>query len=335
MQFFKYLVVLGSLLLLVSGFWVRETRQNSSHPVEDGHGDMVWVPGGSFWMGAQDQSMRDALPIHRVTLDGFWMDKTEVTNEQFERFVKDTGYVTVAERKPNPNDFPGAPSDKIVPGSLVFSPPEKTGFSKNYSSWWKYVPGASWRHPEGPGSELAGREKHPVTHIAWQDAMAYAEWAGKRLPTEAEFEYASRGGLDRNVYSWGNSFTPGGKWYTNIWQGSFPHQNTLEDGFYTTAPVGSFPANGYGLYDMTGNVWEWCLDWYKSDHYHERVAAHKAIINPKGPSLSFDPLEREVPKKVQRGGSFLCNKSYCIRYLVGLEEKVNRIAARCTRALGA
>jgi formylglycine-generating enzyme required for sulfatase activity len=270
--------------------------------------DMVWIEGGSFWMGSED-GQPDERPVHQVTVDGFWMDRTEVTNEQFERFVRATGYVTVAERRPNRADFPDVPEEKLVAGSVVFTPSSEIRSLENHYAWWSYVPGANWRHPEGPHSTIAGREKHPVVHICWFDAKAYADWAGKRLPTEAEWEYASRGGLERQPYVWGQEKIPGGQWRANIWQGPFPNDNTLNDGFRTTAPVATFAANGFGLYDMAGNVWEWCHDWYLPDYYAERTTR-----NPPGPSESFDPNEPGVWKRVQRGGSYLCSEVYCIGY---------------------
>jgi formylglycine-generating enzyme required for sulfatase activity len=277
---------------------------------------MIWVPGGTFWMGCDICGMRDAAPAHLVRVDGFWMDKTPITNAQFEKFVKATGYKTVAEREPDVENFPGAPSEKPAPGSIVFAPPSHDVSLHNPLAWWRYTPGASWKHPEGPGSSINGREDHPAVHIAWEDANAYAKWAGKRLPTEAEFEFAARGGLDRKFYSWGDELTPGGKWMANIHQGKFPSKNTGEDGYVTTSPVTAFPANNFGLYDMAGNVWQWCSDWYRPD-YFEKLAAQGMAQNPKGPDSSFDPGEPGVPKRVQKSGSFLCSDQYCERYLVG------------------
>jgi formylglycine-generating enzyme required for sulfatase activity len=277
---------------------------------------MVWVPGGEFWMGEEDDSMPDAKPVHRVRLDGFWMDRTEVTNEQFARFVRATGYVTVAERKPDAKDFPDASPDQLVPGSICFTPPSEPVGLSNHLAWWRYVPGASWRHPEGPDSSIEGREQHPVVQVCYEDADAYCKWSGKRLPTEAEWEYAARGGLDRKRYVWGNKLNPGGKWVVNNWQGRFPGENTQADGFARTAPVGSYPPNGYGLVDMAGNVWEWCTDWYQPEY-----PALDLTSNPRGPDSSFDPQEPNTPKRVQRGGSFLCSDLYCTRYLPGARGK--------------
>lgn len=271
---------------------------------------MVWIPGGTFHMGAETGQV-DEKPVHEVTVDGFWMDKTEVTNEEFEKFIKATGYVTIAERKPDPKDFPGADPEMLVAGSIVFHPPPGDVPLDNHYVWWTYVPGADWKHPEGPGSSIQGREKHPVVHVCYFDVIEYCKWAGKRLPTEAEWEYASRGGLDQKQYSWGEEQTPGGKWVANIWQGKFPNENTMDDGFRTTSPAGTFPPNGYGLYDMSGNVWEWCADWYAPDTYTMKVS-----LNPLGPSqeASNDPNEPGVAKRVQRGGSYLCSDSYCTGY---------------------
>jgi formylglycine-generating enzyme len=276
---------------------------------------MVWIPGGSFWMGADDGAMTDAEPVHEVTVSGFWMDRTEVTNRQFARFVAATGYVTVAERKPDPKDFPDAPPEKLVPGSIVFTPPAGRVALDEPMMWWSYVPGADWRHPDGPSTGIDGKDDHPAVHICWYDAIAYCKWAGKRLPTETEWEYAARGGKVRNRFVWGNELRPEGAWRANIWQGRFPAQNSSEDGFPRTAPVGSFPPNGFGLVDMAGNVWEWCSDWYRPDYETSQP------VDPTGPAASFDPDEPGVPKRVQRGGSFLCTDQYCTRYLPGARGK--------------
>ncbi len=277
---------------------------------------MVWIPGGEFSMGCDGCGMPDALPVHRVYVSGFWMDRTPVTNAEFERFVAATGYVTVAERKPDPRQFPNVPPEMLVPGSAVFAPPSAPVALDNHLQWWRYVPGANWRHPDGPQSTLDGRANHPVVHIAWDDAREYAKWAGKRLPTEAEFEFAARGGLERNLYAWGNELTPGGRAMANIWQGHFPDANSATDGYATTSPVDAFPPSGYGLYDMGGNVWQWCADWYRPDAY-----TASASRNPQGPDDSYDPEEPDTKKRVTRGGSFLCTGSYCARYLVGSRGK--------------
>ena len=297
---------------------------------------MVWIPGGTFWMGCETCNMPDALPMHPVTLDGYWMDKTPVTNAEFEKFVKATGYKTVAEKRPDPKDFPGVPEENLVPGCSVFSPPDHDVSLDNHLQWWRYVPGANWLHPDGPNSNIKGKEKHPVVHIAWEDAAAYAKWAGKRLPTEAEYEFAARGGLDRKLYAWGDELKPNGKWASNIWQGNFPVQNTGEDGYVRTSPVSAFPSNGFGLYDMGGNVWQWCSDWYRPDYY-EKISGSNPIKNPGGPDDSFDPMEPGIPKKVLRGGSFLCSDQYCVRYLVGSRGKgatdsgASNIGIRCVK----
>jgi formylglycine-generating enzyme required for sulfatase activity len=298
---------------------------------------MVWIPGGEFSMGSEDPNMTDARPFHRVALNGFWMDRTEVTNEEFTRFVKATGYVTLAERKPDPKDFPGTPPENLVPGAVVFTPPPTTVPLNDHYVWWSYVPGANWRHPEGPKSDLKGKEKHPVVHIAYEDANAYARWAGKRLPTEAEFEFAARGGLDRKRFAWGDDFRPSRQFRANTYQGHFPATNTGEDGFIGTAPVGTFAPNDFGLVDMAGNVWEWTSDWYRPDYYQSLALQMKVTRNPQGPSDSFDPSEPGVAKRVQKGGSFLCTDEYCARYMPGGRGKgepntgTNHVGFRCVR----
>lgn len=284
---------------------------------------MVWVAGGEFTMGSDSElSWPDEKPAHRVRVDGFWMDETEVTNAQFRAFVRATGYVTTAEKAPDveeilrqsPPGTPPPPKDKLVPGALVFTPTRSAVRLDDYSQWWRWTPGANWQHPEGPDSKLNDRENHPAVHVSWDDAVAYARWAGKRLPTEAEWEFAARGGLDRKPYVWGDEPPgAGGKWQANIWQGEFPWKNTAADGFERTAPVKSYEPNGYGLFDMAGNVWEWCADWYDRDLYRRR-AGKGVQVNPTGPDQSIDPQQPFAPQRVQRGGSFLCNDSYCSRY---------------------
>jgi sulfatase modifying factor 1 len=311
-------------------------------------GGMVWIPGGEFAMGATDppaadpvgmQAAADARPIHRVFVDGFWMDKTDVTNEEFARFVKATGYATMAERTPRAEDFPGAPPDNLVAGSVVFTPPDHPVPLNDHYQWWSYIKGANWRHPDGPASSLKGREKYPVVHVAYEDALAYAKWAGKRLPTEAEWEFAARGGLAGKPYPWGDQFQPGGKWMANTHQGHFPNTDTGEDGHVGIAPVAEFPPNGYGLYDMAGNVWQWTSDWYRPDYYQQLAAAGGVTRNPRGPDAPYDPAEPTEKKKVHRGGSFLCTDQYCSRYVVGTRGKgevstgTNHLGFRCVKTV--
>jgi formylglycine-generating enzyme required for sulfatase activity len=250
------------------------------------------------------------------------MDETEVTNAQFRRFAEATGYVTTAEKTPKVEDIlsqmppgtPPPPKEKLVPGSLVFVPASGPVKLNDFSQWWHWTPGANWRHPEGPGSGIEGKEEHPMVHVSWDDAVAYAKWAGKRLPTEAEWEFAARGGLENKPYAWGDEKPgAGGKWQCNIWQGEFPHRNTALDGHERTAPVKSYSPNGHGVYDMAGNVWEWCADWYQRDLYRHR-AGKGVTVNPAGPERSRDPQHPFMKQRVQRGGSFLCNDSYCSRY---------------------
>ncbi|MFL5338566.1 MAG: formylglycine-generating enzyme family protein [Gemmataceae bacterium] len=276
---------------------------------------MIWIPGGTFWMGSNDGAP-DEFPAHRVGVAGFWMEKTEVTNAAFEKFAKATGYVTVAERQPDLNQYPDAKPELLVPGSAVFTIPRGEVDLRGPPVWWQYVPGANWRHPEGPGSDIVGKQNHPVVHMAWEDAAAYAKWAGKRLPTEAEWEFAARGGLEGKRFVWGDEPKPGGKYMANVWQGRFPTEHTVEDGFRTTAPVASFPANGYGLFDMAGNAWEWCADWYDADYYR-----FSPKNNPKGPAVGRPPSDGDGPSRVRRGGSFLCAENYCRRYLPSARDK--------------
>ncbi len=322
-------------------------RLNPRTPPGPAPAGMVWVPGGEFWMGGPRDGLdcddavcdkehfgfgAECYPIHKVYVDGFWMDPCEVTNEQFAEFIAATHYVTIAERTPTRDEFPGVPEDKLKPFSLLFKPPGPNDpyDLARHQGWWDVGFGACWKHPEGPGSTIAGREKHPVVHVCWYDAVAYCEWAGKRLPTEAEWEFAARGGLDRKKYPWGDELRPGGKCMANFWQGKFPVENTRDDGYERTAPVGSFAPNGYGLFDMAGNVWEWCADYYDADYYKDRVAR-----NPQGPFFEFDPNEPGALKRVQRGGSFLCAENYCQRYIVGSRGKgevrssANHVGFRC------
>ncbi|HET7093290.1 MAG TPA: formylglycine-generating enzyme family protein, partial [Thermomicrobiales bacterium] len=237
------------------------TTPTSTPPGPAPANDMIWIPGGTFTMGSNDHYPEEA-PAQPVTVAGFWIDKYQVTNAQFRRFVKATGYVTVAERAPNAADYPGAVPEMLVPGSIVFTPPPGPVPLDDHYRWWQWVAGADWRHPEGPGSDLNGKARHPVLHVAWDDVVAYAVWAGKAIPTEAEWEFAARGGLDGKAFAWGDALAPHGKMLANYWQGRFPWENLALDGYERTAPVGSFPPNGYGLYDLIGNAWEWTSDWY-------------------------------------------------------------------------
>jgi formylglycine-generating enzyme len=309
---------------------------------------MVWIPGGEFSMGcklpstgvctvATMKAVNDAQPIHRVYVDGFWMDKTDVTNEEFARFVDATGYVTIAERTPTPEEYPDAPPENLLAGSPVFTPTPYPVPLNDYLQWWRYVPGANWRHPTGPGSDLRGKEKYPVVQVAYLDAAAYARWAGKQLPTEAEWEFAARGGLSGKTYAWGDEFRPGGRWMANTYQGEFPVKDTGEDGYVGLAPVAQFPANGYGLYDMAGNVWQWCSDWYRPDYYAQLASVGAVVVqNPQGPDSSSDPDDHQ-PQRVQRGGSFLCTDQYCTRYMMGTRGKGdidtgnNNVGFRCIK----
>jgi sulfatase modifying factor 1 len=276
---------------------------------------MVWIPSGTFMMGS-DRHYPEEAPAHRVTVDGFWIDREPLTNAKFSRFVEATGYVTFAERPANPTDYPGAKPELLSPSSVVFVKPAFRVDMGNPYNWWKYVRGADWRHPRGPQTSIVGIETHPVVHIAYQDAEAYCKWAHKELPTEAEWEFAARGGLDGAEFAWGDEGAPDGNMMANTWQGEFPIRNLVTDGFEWTSPVSSFPPNGYGLYDMIGNVWEWTSDWYQP---HSKVSQSCcASINPKGgiADHSYDPRMTDVriPRRVMKGGSHLCAPNYCQRY---------------------
>lgn len=278
---------------------------------------MIWIPGGTFRMGS-DTHYPEEAPAHRVSVDGFWIDETTVTNRQFAAFVEATGYVTTAEEAPDPRDYPGALPEMLLAGSLVFTPPDGPVDLDDSSRWWTFMCGADWRHPQGPGSAIDGREDHPVVHVTYEDAAAYCAWSGKDLPTEAEWEFAARGGLDGADYAWGAELTPGGRHMANIWQGSFPHQNLAEDGHAGTCPVDAFPPNGYGLLGMIGNTWEWTADWYAPAHPADAAKACCMPQNPRGPGElgSCDPFQpgTRIPRKVLKGGSHLCAPNYCRRY---------------------
>lgn len=298
-----------------------DTVAGSAQPVS--HEGMVWIPAGQFSMGAADEEGRqNEYPQHEVKVNGFWIDATEVTNAQFRQFTEATGYITTAEKAPDWNEIkkqlppgtPKPPDSLLTASSLVFTPPGQPVPLTDISQWWSWKKGADWKHPQGPASSIAGKDNYPVVHVSWDDAMAYAKWAGKSLPTEAEWEFASRGGLKEQRYPWGNEDVEKGKPKANTWQGNFPNQNTEWDHFERLAPVKSFSANGYGLYDMAGNVWEWTADWYDARYYTQLKG--QLADNPAGPASSYDPMEPTVPKKTVRGGSFMCNASYCKGYRV-------------------
>ncbi len=306
--------------------------------------NMVLIPGGEYSMGGVNpvgmmdgggENMNDARPVHRVYVDAFLMDATEVTNAQYAAFVKATGYKTVAEITPTKEEFPEAPAENLIAGSVVFTPPFEKVPLNDHFQWWTYQKGASWRHPLGENSNINNMDDYPVVHIAWEDAVAYAKWAGKRLPTEAEWEFAARGGEYGTLYAWGNLLKPDGKWMANIYEGEFPVKDIGLDGYSGIAPVRKFPSNPYGLYDIAGNVWEWVSDWYRPDYYNKLTGS--VAKNPKGPEDSYDPAEPGIPKKVQRGGSFLCTDQYCTRYMVGTRGKgeyrsaSNHVGFRCVK----
>jgi formylglycine-generating enzyme len=301
---------------------------------------MVFVPGGTFRMGS-DRHYPEEAPVHRVAVDGFWVDRTPVTNALFRAFVRATGYVTMAERRPDPADYPGALPHMLQAGSLVFKPPKGAVDLRDWGAWWRFKFGAHWRRPYGPGSSIAGLDEHPVVHVAYADAEAYAVWAAKELPTEAEWEFAARGGLDGAEFAWGDELTPGGRHMANTWQGAFPHQNLAEDGYERTSPVTAFPPNGYGLHDMIGNVWEWTSDFFASRHPADAPKACCIPQNPRGGPAggSFDPTQPaiRIPRRVVKGGSHLCAPNYCRRYRPAarhphpVDTSTSHIGFRCVR----
>jgi formylglycine-generating enzyme len=278
---------------------------------------MVFIPGGTFRMGS-DKHYPEEAPVHRVAVDAFWLDRTPVTNRQFKEFVRATGHLTVAEISPDPKNYAGALLHMLYAGSLVFTRPRHQVDLKNWGVWWTFLKGADWRHPYGRKSNINGKDNHPVVHVAYADALAYAVWVGKDLPTEAEWEFAARGGVDGAEFAWGDEFTPGGRHMANTWQGNFPDENRCDDGFERTSPVTAFPANGYGVYDMIGNVWEWTTDWYSQEHQAEVPKAGCVPENPRGgrEEESYDPSQPlvRIPRKVIKGGSHLCAPNYCRRY---------------------
>lgn len=317
---FLLLGLAGLAAFTVAFFAVRYTDRvvpSAKEPLSE----LAWIPGGEFMMGTDSElGWPEEKPAHRVRIDGFWISKTEVTNAQFRHFVDVTGYVTTAEKVPSveeilgqlPPGTPAPPQATLVAGSLVFTMTDGPVDLQDFSRWWKWTPGANWRHPEGPASSLDGRDDHPVVHVSWDDANAYARWAGMRLPTEAEWEFAARGGLDGKPYVWGDDPPSETRRLANIWQGQFPHQNSREDGYERTAPVKSFQPNRFGLFDMSGNVWEWCADAYDEQAYRRR-AGEEVTVNPRG-ERSIDQRNPRSASRAQRGGSFLCNDQYCSRY---------------------
>ncbi|WP_354687224.1 formylglycine-generating enzyme family protein [Cupriavidus necator] len=317
-------------------WWYAQSRLPGSPPVVAGDGKrgplgMVHVPGGEFLMGSDSKMAQpNEKPAHKVRVHAFWMDKHHVTNAEFRKFVDATGYVTTAERVPAwetlkvqlPPGTPRPPDSAMVPGAMVFVGTSQPVPLRDYSRWWRYVPGADWRHPGGPGTSIEGKDDHPVVQVSYEDAQAYAKWVGKRLPTEAEWEFAARGGLEQATYAWGDQFAPGGKQMANVWQGqqaqAFPVVSPKAGGAIGTSPVGTFPPNGYGLVDMTGNAWQWVADWYRADQFRREAGKSRPIEDPTGPLASWDPSEAGVPvnapKRVTRGGSFLCNEDFCLSY---------------------
>lgn len=300
--------------------------------------DMVWIPGGPFLMGSNEHYPEEA-PAHQVQVDGFWIDQYQVTNAQFRRFVRDTGYVTLAEQAPDASLYPGADPSMLVPGSIVFDQPTGPVPLDNHYNWWAWKAGASWKHPEGLGSNLASRDRHPVVHVAWDDVVAYAEWAGKSIPTEAEWEFAARGGADGLPFAWGHDLAPKGRMMANYWQGAFPWQNLKLDGYERTAPVGSFPPNGFRLFDMIGNAWEWTADFFREGHESVSPCCGGVRFNPVNTDSvgSVDTADpgNAIPRRVLKGGSFACAENYCQRYRPAarmhhpVDTGTNHISFRC------
>lgn len=327
-------VVAVAIVSAAAGAAVYKTRLATPAPLTIGDGksgpaDMVWIPGTDFMMGTDNRmTLPNERPAHKIHVSGFWMDRHDVTNAEFSRFVHATGYVTTAEKKPRweylkvqlPPGTPEPPSDVMVPGAMVFVGTDAPVSLTDYSKWWRFVPGADWRHPQGPGSDIVGKDNHPVVQVSYEDAEAYAKWAGKRLPTEAEWEYAARGGLEQKDFSWGSEKNPGGKQMANIWDNQTKPFPVVTDAKVQvgTSPVGRYAPNGYGLYDMAGNVWQWVSDWYRSDYFQKQASLGGSIEDPAGPAASYDPDDAGVPanapKRVTRGGSFLCSDVYCSGY---------------------
>ena len=320
----KSVLLVAGLLFLSNACQKRnpDKKAAASNEPKDRPTGMIWIPAGEFTMGCKEENCtQESMTPHRVKLEGFWMDETEVTNAQFKKFVEETKYITIAERPINWEEIkkqvpPGTPKptdEDLQPGSLVFTPPAGVVELNDYSQWWSWVRGADWRHPQGPSSSIEAKDNYPVVQIAYEDAQAFAKWASKSLPTEAQYEFAARGGLDEKTFSWGDELNPHGKYLANYFQGSFPNHNTAEDGFEGSAPVKSFAPNGYGLFDIVGNVWELCSDWYGAE-LKSAVATSTPVINPIGPSSSHDPNDPYAIKHVSKGGSFLCSVQYCSNY---------------------
>ncbi len=324
---------------------LRAGLERSDQLSDDGRtGDMVRIPGGTFRMGS-DRHYPEEAPVHRVTVDDFLIDRTPVTNRQFKVFVKATGHKTFAEIPPDPKDYPDALPHMLYAGSLVFTPPPAVTNLRDWSQWWQFMKGADWRHPYGPKSNINVLDNHPVVHVSCSDALAYAQWAGKDLPTEAEWEFAARGGLDGAEFAWGDEFMPGGLHMANTWQGEFPRENSNADGYERTSPVTAFPPNGYGVHDMIGNVWEWTSDWYSAKHEADAPKACCIPENPRGgrEDGSHDPNQPNVriPRKVIKGGSHLCAPNYCRRYrpaarhAEAVDTSTSHLGFRCVRRTAA